>query len=189
MIRYLIGFFVTIGLIILLIVLLFSGGGTKAPSKKVPTGKALSSYANTDAQVRVTLDGPINAVENHRQVQITVGRDNAVANVLQGYDGTVIETKTVANTESSYSAFLHSLELLGFTHGVTNNPSLKSEVGHCATGTRYVFEVLQQGEQIERFWATSCGGPHSYLGNISTTLSLFKQQVPEYNKLQTINNF
>ncbi len=56
--RYFLGFFATILLILLVIILLFRGGGNKP---KVPTGKTLASYATTDAELRLTTDGPVNA--------------------------------------------------------------------------------------------------------------------------------
>ncbi len=181
MLRYLIGFIITIGLVILLIVLLFSGGGGDDGTKKVPiSGKALDSYASTNAQIRLTIDGPINAEQTHRQVQITVDRNSAVMNEIQGYNGNIINTRSYTNSQAGFSAFLHALELLDFTKGDTSNGSLKSEAGHCAAGRRYIFEVIQDGHDIERFWATSCGGPHSFLGNVPNTIGLFQRQIPNY---------
>jgi hypothetical protein len=189
MLRYLIGFVVTIGLIILLIVLIFSGGGD-APSKKVPTtGKALDSYATTDAEVRVTIDGPINAAQNHRQIQITVDRHNAVMDVKKGYDGASLNKQSYDNTAASYSAFLHGLTMLNFTKGVAGGSTKQSEAGHCPTGRRYVFELIENGKSIQRYWATSCNGPHTYLGDVQTTIFLFQQQIPDYQALSVPANF
>jgi hypothetical protein len=190
MIRYLVGFFITVGLIILLIVLIFSGG-SNAPSKKVPSsGRTLESYAQTDAQVRFTIDGPINAVENHRQVQIIVDRNNAVFNLMKGYDGSVINNQSFGTTTTSYSAFLHGLEMLNFTKGDTSDKSLASENGHCPAGNRYGYDVLQNGRTIEHFWSTSCGGKGTYLGNAETTRFLFEQQIPHYrNLVSSVSDF
>ncbi len=188
MMRYLIGFFITIGLIILLIVLLFSGGDN--PSKKVPTsGKPLSSYASTDVKVRLTIDWPINAAQNHRQTQITVDRNSADLTLFKGYDREVIRNQSYNNSQAGYSAFLHALELLNFTKGDTSNDSLKSEAGHCAIGQRYIFEIIQDGHDIERYWATSCNGPHTYQGNVSMTLDLFQRQIPNYQSVATPSDF
>ena len=178
MIRYLIGFFVTVGLVILLVILLFTGGSNTA-NKKVPaTGKALSSYASSDAQVRLTIDGPINANQDHRQTQYVIDRDNAVINLIQGYDGMVIDTHSYGNTEASYDTFLHALELNGFTRGKTSDASLKSETGHCADGYRYVFELVQGGRVIERLWTTSCGSVRTFEGNSQFIIDLFRSQIP-----------
>ena len=178
MIRYLIGFFVTVGLVILLVILLFTGGSNTA-NKKVPaTGKALSSYASSDAQVRLTIDGPVNANQDHRQTQYIIDRDNAVINLIQGYDGMVIDTHSYGNTEASYDTFLHALELNGFTRGKTSDASLKSETGHCADGYRYVFELVQGGRVIERLWTTSCGSVRTFEGNSQFIIDLFRSQIP-----------
>ncbi len=183
MLRYLIGFVVTVGLVILLVVLLFTGG-TNTPSKKVPTtGKALDSYASSDAQVRLTIDGPINANEDHRQTQYIIDRDNAVINLVQGYDNMVIDTHSYSNTQSSYATFLHALELNGFTRGTTSDASLRSEIGHCADGYRYVFELVQNGMDIERFWTTSCGSVRTFEGNSQFIIDLFRSQIPSREDL------
>jgi hypothetical protein len=180
MLRYLVGFFVTIGLVVLLIVLLFSGGSS--PKKVTTTGQALGSYADTDAQVRLTIDGPINDDQDHNQVQITVDRNNAVFNQLQGYDGSVVKTESFPKTSASYAAFLYALEHADFTQGDTSS-SLTDERGYCPQGSRYVFEIMQDGHDIERFWATSCGGVHTYDGELTTSLILFKAQIPNYTDL------
>lgn len=179
--RYLIGFLVTIGLIILLIVLLLSGGGNKA---KVPnTPKTLESYYNTDAIARLTIDGPINADIQHQQVRITVGRDDTLFQQIQGYQGTVVNSQNYANNASSYSAFLNALARANFTKGSTST-ALGDESGYCSLGDRYILEFIQNGQDLERFWSTSCGGSlGTYAGNLGLTMSLFKAQVPDYSTL------
>jgi hypothetical protein len=179
--RYLIGLLVTIGLLVLLIVIIVQGGGS-SKSKVAQSTKTLESYSQTDAVARLTTDGPINAAQNHQQIQITVGRDNVAIATKTGYDGTVTNLQTYSNTEASYSAFLHALDHAGFTKG---NPDakLKDESGYCALGSRYIFEFLQDGKTRERFWATSCGKPKTYLGALDLSLTLFHDQVPDYNKI------
>jgi hypothetical protein len=183
MLRYLVGFFITVGLIVLLIILLFSGGNDTSKNKKLPgTGKTLSSYANTDAQVRLTIDGPVTANQNHRVVQVTVDRNSAVFKGMNGYEGNTTIDQSYNNNEASFRAFLRSLELIGYTNGDTTS-SLKDETGHCASGSRYVFELIKDGKDIERFWATSCGSIRTYKGSVTTSLHLFQKQIPDYDKL------
>ena len=180
--RYFIGFLITIGLIILLIVLLFHHGGSgKVPATKAP----LISYANTDTIVRETMDQVINAPDNHRTIQITVGRDNTTFELIQGYDGNPLTTKTYPMTESAYNVFLHALQHAGYTLGNDDNAA-KDERGYCPLGTRYIFEVIDgSGADIERFWTTSCGSgvPSTFKGKTPTILQLFKLQVPDYDHL------
>jgi hypothetical protein len=177
--RYFIGFLVTIGLIIILIILLFHGGG----KSKVPaTAKSLTSYAATDAEVSMTIDGPVNAASEHEQVRVTVNRDNVTYQHIKGYDGQVVDTQIFANTENSYDVFLHALLHAGFTKG-DSNKALQDERGYCATGDRYIFELNQDNDNLERYWASSCGSPKTYLGALNLTLTLFQAQVPGYQNL------
>lgn len=182
--RYFIGFLISIGLIILLIVLLFHhGGGSKVPVTKAP----LISYANSDAEVRLTIDGPVNAPQNHNTIQITVGQNDTTYQQIQGYDGNSVNTQTFSMTESAYDVFLHSLQHAGYTLG-NDDSKLKDERGYCPLGDRYIFEIVQDGSDLERYWTTSCGGgaPSTFRGRAATILSLFKAQVPGYDEL--VNN-
>jgi len=178
--RYFIGFLITIGLIILLIVLLFGGGGNNVP--KTPAHQPLVSYANTDAETRLTIDGPINAQQSHDQVQITVGRGQITYDQIKGYDGHVVNQQTYSNTENAYNNFLHALVVAGFTHGNTST-TLKDELGYCPLGNRYIFELFEGSNYIERYWSTNCGNPKTYLGSTPLTLTLFQNQVPNYADL------
>jgi hypothetical protein len=177
--RYFIGFLITIGLAIVLIVLLFTGGGG---SKKPKTTKALADYAFSDSVVRLTIDGPITADQTHQAVRITVGQEDTIYEQVQGYQGTVVNQQSYASNQNSYSNFLYALGHAGFTRG---DPSkvLANEKGYCPLGSRYVFELIDSGNTIQRYWGTSCGNPKTYKGNLNLTLSLFKAQVPDYNTL------
>jgi hypothetical protein len=177
--RYFIGFLVTVLLIITLIVLLFNGGGKQNVKT---TKKSLTSYASTDAEVSMTIAGPIVYNTDHSEVRVTVGRDNVTFQQIKGYDGQVVNTQIFENTQNSYDAFLHALQHAGFTRG-DNNPALKNDVGYCSTGQRYIFQMNQDGEELQRYWASGCGGTKTYLGAINLTLTLFQAQVPDYSDL------
>lgn len=180
--RYFIGFIITISLLIVLIVLLFSGGNDKA---KVPTtSKTLTSYAVTDAEARLTIDGPINAESEHRQIQISVDNNRVLYTEIGGYNGNVINQKSFSNNTNAYRNFLASLAHAGFTKGSTDS-KLSSEAGYCPLGNRYIYELNEGGKSVERFWNTSCGKPKSYLGNQALTTNLFESQVPGYNDLSS----
>jgi hypothetical protein len=180
--KYFVGFLVTLGLIIILIFLLFRGGGKpKAPL----VHKTLDSYASTSTEMRFTIDGPVNADSQHNQVQITVSNSDVTFEQLQGYNGNVVSTQTYVNNQNSYIVFLRALTLAGFTKG-SNTPALTDERGYCPLGDRYVVEVIQNDQDIEHYWATNCSGPKTYLGDINLTADLFKAQVPNYQGL--VNN-
>lgn len=178
--RYFIGLFITAGLLILLIFLLFHSGSKPV----VPTtSQPLTSYANTDAEVRLTIDGPINASADHQQVQITVGKAIVTFDQFQGYDETVVNQQQFANSENAYSSFLYALQLNGFTEG-NSSAALSNEQGHCAIGDRYIFQLIQGNSNLERYWATSCTNVvKSFDGDLPLMLTLFEAQVPNYQTL------
>lgn len=178
--RYYIGLVVTLGLLILVLFLLFhSSGKSNVPT----TSQPLYSYANTGSEVRLTIDGPINANEDHQQVQITVDQNVVTYDQFQGYDDHVVNQKQFPNSENAYTAFLYALYLNGFTKGNTSS-ALSNDQGHCALGDRYIFELIQGNNDLERFWATSCPSVvKSFEGNLPLMLTLFEAQVPNYQTL------
>jgi hypothetical protein len=179
--RYFIGYIVTIGLLIVLILFLVtSGGSSKSKTPVVP--RLLNSYASTDAAVRLTIDGPINAAQSHQQVQITINALEATFEQLQGYDGTVIKTQSFYNTQNAYYAFLSALMQANFTKGTTV-AGFPTDTGLCPLGDRYDVELIQDGQNLEHYWITSCGGVSTYKGNFPLTLSLFQAQIPNYGGL------
>jgi hypothetical protein len=182
--RYFIGFFATILLIILLIILLVRGGGKpKVPS----TVKTLDSYATTNSEVSLTIDGPINAASLHQQVRVTVDRNNATYEQFTGYDGQAVEMQKFPSTQNAYETFLLALQRVGFTRG--DKSVTQDERGFCPLGDRYVYMLKQDGRVIERYWAANCSGARSYLGEVSVTNNLFQAQIPNYNELVQDVNF
>ncbi|MDB5184831.1 MAG: exported protein of unknown function [Candidatus Saccharibacteria bacterium] len=178
--RYIIGFFVTIGLLILLIILLVGGGNGKGNGKVPATSKALKDYANTDATVRMTVSGPIIANQEHKETQVTVGRDSTTYESITGYNDQVTDQQTYGNTQQSYASFLRALDKAGYTKG-NSDQTLADERGYCALGNRYIFDLIQDGKTIQRFWASDCSGtPKTYLGNLGLTRSLFQRQIPKF---------
>ena len=178
--RYYIGIIVSLGLLILALFLLFHGNSKVI----VPTtSQPLNTYASTNSEVRLTIDGPINANVLHDQVQITVDQYLVTYDQIRGYNGDVVNQQQFPNSQNAYTAFLYALELNGFTDGSTAS-SLSNEQGHCALGDRYTLELINNGNELEHFWSTSCPNViRSYYGNMSLMLDLFEAQVPNYQKL------
>ncbi|HUY85076.1 MAG TPA: hypothetical protein VMU97_01015 [Candidatus Dormibacteraeota bacterium] len=178
--RYFISFLIALGLLFLVIFLLFRGGGK--PAAPQLTARALAGYATSNAEAVMTIDGPVNSVQNHQQIRVTVSRDTVTYEQLQGYSGDVVNVQQYANTSDAYAAFLLSLARAGYTNG-DNNPKARDERGFCPLGDRYVFQFTQDNQDLERYWTTSCGGAKTYLGPLSLTVRLFQLQVPNYSTL------
>jgi hypothetical protein len=183
--RYFVGFLIAIGLFILLIVLLVHGGNkkTQVPSTK----KALTSYSTTDAVAKLTIDGPINSQATHQQIQITVGQNEVVYEQIHGYEHSVLKRLSYHNNESSYYNFLSALQHVGFTQG-DKSKYAGNETSVCPLGQRYSFDLDQNGKKLQHYWATTCNSVYTYLGQVSQTLTLFEDQVPDYNKLPHVGS-
>ncbi len=179
--RYIVGLLLGIGLIVLTFILIFKAfsGGSDKPK---PSQIDLNSYSTTEAVMRYTIDGPVVSDQLHQRIRITVGSDNITFEQIQGYQGKLIQSKVFPNNSDSYATFLRALNLAGYTLG--NTQIIKDERGYCPTGRRYIYEGLNGGDTILRWWSDSCAAKEgSFLGKANTIQILFTRQVPEYNKL------
>jgi len=175
--RYFIGLLVTLGLIILIIVLLLTGNS--GPAKKQID---LPSYADSGV-ARLIIDGPITSEHTHNEVQIDISQSSASATLYQGYQQTVLNSKSYSNNIDAFTVFLHALVHENFTRG-NSDKSLQDERGYCPFGDRYIFSLVDKnGNNVFRYWSTSCGGTHTYNGNTTATVDLFQKQIPDYGTL------
>ena len=176
---------VSIGLIILVIVLIvqgFSGGGPDTTTKRVDVSK----YAYRSAIAMLLVDGPINLDQDHRQVRISVSGTINEINIIQGYQGTVIERRTYPNNTAGYGAFLQALQLLGFSRGVKLEAAANKDYrGQCPAGSRYTYSFSDGQDELFSYWSTSCGNQGTFRGQPSQVRQLFERQIPprELNKL------
>jgi hypothetical protein len=183
--RYFLGFLVSIGLIILVFILVLRGfGGKSGPENQNP----LTDYANSDSLVRMTVDGPIVADQQHQAYRITVGRSETRIETLQGYEYDAIDTTTYNNNQESFANFLRAIDLAGYAKGTVDADSqAQDERGVCANGDRFLFEIIKGTSQIQRYWSTSCGSNGTFKGNTDSVKHLFDRQIPpqDFTKLTT----
>jgi len=179
--RYFIGFLVSVGLIVLVIILIMRGlsGGPK-PVISAP----LSDYANTTSVVRLTVAGPIVADQQFQSYQITVGRDQTTIETRKGYEGATIDQRTYSNNQESYYNFLRALDVAGFTKGDSKSPN-KDERGMCASGDRFVMQIKNGESDVQRFWSATCRGQGNFKGSTDNVRRLFVTQIPtaDFSKL------
>lgn len=176
--KYFFGFLIAILLLFLLIFLLVGRGGQSAPAVQ----RKMSDYANSSSSVSLTTMGIINYHKEHRQIRITVEQDNVTYEVISGYGNNVIEIKRFPNTSDAYSTFLQALGLAGYLKG-KDEKALADYRGYCPLGQTYVYDIEDNGDQVQQLWSTNCGGTKTYFGNASLTQSLFQNQVPNYQTL------
>ncbi|HUS25801.1 MAG TPA: hypothetical protein VMY99_00440 [Nevskiaceae bacterium] len=177
--RYFLGFLAAIGLIVLVFILILRGfsGNSNSPKRVAP----LSDYATTNTVVQLTIDGPVVAEDLHRGVRITVGGSENRLEIYQGYQNNVIQSKTYANNEQAYGVFLRALQLASFNKGNAEGPA--DERGVCATGSRYIYEIIDGNTDVQRYWSTSCGGQGNFQGSPAPIRNLFSKQIPDYGPI------
>jgi hypothetical protein len=172
--------FVGFILLIFLVIFLLVGHGPKKTPATAP--KPLASYASTDTQVVMTINGAINGDDTHRVIQITVDQNSRELDVIQGYNGNVIQNNTNYNTEDAYSAFLSAINVAGFT--IQHKGVKVEEAGQCPLGQRINFQLQQDGNILSNLWTTSCSNTLGTLGGNSQLLQqLFQNQITNYETL------
>lgn len=176
--RYLIGFLGVIAIIILIIVLFVrGGGGPETPAID------LADYTTSTSEVVFINDGPVSATQTHDVIKITVNQSEATMDVIKGYEGQVVNSRTYPMNPNAYAAFLLSLKRAGYTIG-NDNADLKDERGYCPTGDRYIYELNDNGGEVSRFWNTSCGDRYgTFKGQAPLIRDLFRMQIPDYDQL------
>jgi hypothetical protein len=184
-------FFGIIGFILLMIILvaiLASGGSGNKPktANNAVTLKSLPSYANTGATVSWTVQGRVNGDEMHRSIRVTVGENERVLQVIQGYNNQVITSQVFPNNSAAYDVFLRSIGGQGFLLKAKPQkpPVSDNENGYCPLGYRYIYELNQGNDDLSRLWSSTCGTKVGTFGGAPSTIqSLFQLQIPDYNQL------
>ncbi len=180
--RIIIALTIIVGLVLLLN--LIFGGNKNQSSNSSKAGKpqptALTDYTERDSKVIFTQDGRINSEQDHRSIRITVTKNSATLEVLQGYQGKVIQANAFANNTDSYRTFLRSIERFAFNKKRTAN--VGDDQGVCPLSRRYISEIVESGQEKMRLWAADCQQGSS-AGNTQQIAALFQQQIPNYGNL------
>lgn len=141
----------------------------------------LMDYADkSGSSVQLNMEGPINAAENHRTVRVTVTPLTRTIDIIAGYEGQVIDTKTYDNNQDAYQEFLAALQRAGYTRErqIASNNSQSV----CPTGSRTHFRITDGPETPMNTWNASCT-QGTFGGDVSLTNRLFQAQIPDYNTM------
>jgi hypothetical protein len=149
-----------------------------------PTPK-LTDYVS-NGQVRLTIEGPVTANEQHSSAIVTISQNERTMQILKTYDNDVQDSRTYDNNQEAFDDFLHALDGADFTK--SRKSSLSDERGQCPAGVRYVYELIKDGQTLQRLWSTSCG-EGTFNGTGTTVRQLFETQVPDYNLLTHDSQF
>lgn len=153
----------------------FNVGPTDLPE----TVQELPELANSSASVALTIDGRIVSSEEHRAISFKIDRNSRTVEVLSGYNGNVIKTRTLSNSEVAYKEFLYALNKAGFTRA--QEAQYSEENGVCPLGQRVIYSVDEFGENLQRLWSTSCRRSDGTLAVDGDLIRrLFEGQIPDY---------
>jgi hypothetical protein len=166
---------VGLGLVVLLIVLavkLFSGGSGEPLARSVDVTK----YATGASSATVVFQGPTVLDADFREVRITVSESQNQIQLIQGYQGHVIEAHTYPSNGDAYEAFLQSLERLNFSKGIDRD--IGDYRGFCPGGSRYLYSFNDGSSDLFKYWSTNCQGvAGTFQGQPDAVRQLFVAQV------------
>lgn len=174
LLRPLLAMLVGIGLVVLVAVLLIKAfsGGPSSPTSQID----ITKYSGVASSATLLVDAPTMLDQDHRQVKITVSGTENEIDILKGYQGTVLQSKTYADNTTAYSTFLQTLKLMNFSKGKVSSVDYR---GYCPTGDRYLLTFNDGNKDLFTYWATSCGGQGTYEGELSPVLQQFQRQIQE----------
>lgn len=178
-----------IGLIIIIVVLIIGANlvrntifGSQA-TIKTEDAVNLNDFNKPGVTLRYRVIGPIIAEENHRELQMDITANGRNAKIFSGYNGTVLKQTNHSNNQAAFTEFIEALGRAGFVTERTNAKET-TLTGQCATGSRFIAEIIQDGQSVKELWRTSCGVNEGTLaGNVTAIEVLFKKQFPDYNQL------
>lgn len=177
--RYIIGVLGVILVIFLVVALVFGrGGNTTTQSNK--TIAQLVDYADKNSSVSLTTIGRMVGDEQRREIRVTVTPNERRLEILSGYNESVMSLQSYPNTQEAYSNFLSALGNNGFNK--KRETTITDPRGLCPTGQRYVYDLSQDGNHISNLWNSSCNDGSNFAGRGQTIRTLFKQQIPDYDK-------
>jgi len=167
---------ITVGLVWLTIILIGKALSTTPATTTTTQTKSLSRYDATNTELVMLIDGPVQSDQTHQSLRITVAQNENAIELMNGYEGQVVNREAFASNSIAYAAFLKSLDKIGF-----GKPALKSisadERGYCPLRNRFIYTIEENGTQKQRTWTSSCG-IGNYAGDQTLTRRLFIDQIP-----------
>lgn len=149
--------------------------GSRDDTQKIEVVDVLANRS-----VRMTVEGPVVANEQRESYRIEVGLDKRLIEAIKGYDTAIVGSSTLGNNRQAYVDFVHALSRAGFDKERRISEAASDIRGACATGERYIFEVLDNGRSVRRLWTTTCSNARGTLDAKPAPIKrLFDVQIPD----------
>lgn len=153
---------------------------TTKPNEQTPQSMS-QLYANS--QMRFIQTGQVTAPENHFQVNINIDSTSRTMYIYNGYGVEPKTTKSYANNQESFNAFLGALEGAGFNRSKGQNRNISFDT-FCTLGIRFNYQIFQDQNLVQNTWNSSCNPKEgTFAGTSNLVRQLFIQQIPDYNSL------
>lgn len=166
---------ISAGLIWLTVILI--GKALSAPTAtNTTTTQSLVRYDDPDTQFVMFIDGPVQADQTHQSLRISVSQRENVIELMNGYEGQVVNRQAFESNSTAFATFLKSLDKVNFSRTVSRSVS-SDERGYCPLQNRFIYTIEQNGAEKQRAWTSSCR-IGNYTGNQSMTRRLFIDQIP-----------
>ncbi len=180
-------YFAFLGLVVFIVTVfviaatLINGGNdtTVADESKV----SIEQFADTDTSEAVFYRrGRIRADESHTSYRITINQVSRTLEVLEGFEGVVVERQVFPNNPESYEEFIFAISgrgLEGIAEGEDADPR-----GVCPDNLLSEYTITNNSDTVAYQWVGDCG-----IGTTNTrgVSSLFKSQIPDF--FDTLSDF
>ncbi len=154
------------------------------PEVQINQGKQSLINTSSDRSVRMTVRGPIVADETFNSYTVTATPTSRTLTTFSGYLDRQLDTKQFLNNIPAYEQFVYALDRAQMMDGEELKGEADDLRGICATGRVYEFEVRRGNTAIKTLWTSTCKGSKGSLKASQPQLeSLFKSQIPEYQKM------
>jgi hypothetical protein len=158
--------------------------GNHSSSKPPATQISLTDHTTDGSEVRLTIEGPVNANELHSSSIISVSRDGRAIEVDRTYNNMPVSSATYLNNQLAFDDFMQALQNAGFT-AQAKHATQQDETGQCPLGQRYIYELVTNDAIAMRTWSSSCRATtEPFGGNAMLVQQLFRAQIPDYAKVQ-----
>lgn len=162
------------------------GDGGGEDTALVDQGRDALLKTDLSRSVAMTVRGPIVADENFQSYRIGVSPNERKMDIFKGYLEERTGGKTLDNNSRAYEQFVYALDKANMMNA--NDRADEEEAndlrGICANGYVYEFAVLNNTQEVERLWTSTCEGSAGTLNASKEQLrELFLDQVPGANDL------
>jgi hypothetical protein len=142
------------------------------------SSKSITEQIKENSTLRLRVEGPVIADENHQSMQIDVTPTSRTVMLYKTYNNTVFKQTKYENNQKAFEAFAQALDHAGFSESRGDS----KYAGECALGRVYHLELLQGEKLVQDLWTTSCATTRTFSGSMAAILTLFQKQIPNYSE-------